>query len=447
MKTTVATARRGPRTQIRCWYRLDRHAGVRAAVPAQIRHMMQDGILDRIFRDALLPEFLFPAIADSMPWQANLGDSKTFTRKGLLAPATTPVTGSDTGVSDYSLEQWDVRMEQYGHGITTNMLYSAMALASKYAADVQTLGINAGQSINRIARNKLYGAYAGGSTWVRTAATTDTSMQVNSTDGFTHTMVNGVPTPVSGSNPLDITVDGVANTVVGVDTVTRTLTLGTTRVDVVGEAVVAENAPFSVIAGTGNDSAFDLTGTDVATFKLFRAAVARLRKMSVPTLGGYYVAHIDPDTESQLFDDADFLNALQGRVDSPIYRDLSIGRFGGIDWVRNNETRVVNEGTDGLAATVHQPIVVGGGALVASPFENIAALLAGTGVEDVPEITTINAGDSIDVAMIVKPPSDNLQQVLTTTWSWVGDYGVPSDLFAAADDPALYKRAVVVQHA
>jgi hypothetical protein len=27
--------------------------------------MMQNGILDRVFQDALLPEFLFPAIADA----------------------------------------------------------------------------------------------------------------------------------------------------------------------------------------------------------------------------------------------------------------------------------------------------------------------------------------------------------------------------------------------
>jgi hypothetical protein len=221
------------------------------------------------------------------------------------------------------------------------------------------------------------------------------------------------------------------------------LTLGTARVDVVGDYVVSANAPFSVRAGTSKNSGYDLAVTDVATFKLFRAAVARLRKMNVPTLSGYYVAHIDPDTEAQLFDDADFKQALQGRVDSPIYRDLSIGRFGGIDWVRNNEVPSYLGGSGG-AVNVHRPIVVGGGVLVAAPFENMGTLLAGTGVEGVPDISMVNAAPGVDVARIVRPPQDRLQQTLSTTWAWVGDYGVPSDL--QTGDAALYKRGVIVEH-
>ncbi len=167
--------------------------------------------------------------------------------------------------------------------------------------------------------------------------------------------------------------------------------------------------------------------------------------MNVPTIGGYYVAHIDPDTESQLFDDSDFKSALQGRVDSPIYRDLSIGRFGGIDWVRNNECPVIANATDGSTVEAHRAIVLGGGALVAAPFENMSALLGGTGVEDVPEITMVSPSPGVDVALIVRPPTDRLQQTLSTSWSWVGDYGVPSDSLSGGD-AALFKRAVVVEH-
>ncbi|MEU6709998.1 hypothetical protein ABZ897_00850 [Nonomuraea sp. NPDC046802] len=428
----------------RAWFKLDRH-DVRSTVNPTIRAMLQNGILDRLFQEALRPEFIFPALADVQPWMANMGDTKTFTRKGLISPATAPITGSDTSPASYGIEQWSVVMDQYGLAVDTNMLHSAMALADKYAADVATLGINAGQSLNRIARDKLYKAYAGGRTWVRTAAGSDTSMQVQSTDGFTHVLVNGVPTPVSASNPLTVSIEGVANTVTGVDTTTRTLTLGTARADVLGDTVIAANAPFSVRGGTSKETAFDLASGDKATFKLFRAAVTRLRKMNVPTIGGYYVAHIDPDTESQLFDDSDFKQALQGRVDSPIYTDLSIGRFGGIDWVRNNECPVVATGTDGTTVESHRAIVIGGDCLVAAPFENFGQLLSGSGVEDVPEIRMVDAAPGTQVAVIVRPPTDRLQQTLSTSWSWVGDYGVPSDSLAN-NDPALFKRAVVVEH-
>jgi hypothetical protein len=449
MSLSLATLKPGLSFDPGWSFDLARH-DVRSTVPAAIRAMMQNGLLDRAFQDALIPEFIFPAIADSEPWQGNMGDTKTMTRKGLLAPTTTPITGNDTAAATYGLEQWSVIMDQYGLAVDTNMLNSAMALASKYLADVGTLGVNAGQSLNRIARDKLYNAYAGGRTWATAGATTDTSIIVQSVKGFETVLVNGVPTPVSASNPLTVSIGaagsgtGTANTVTGVNAGTSTLTLGTTRIDVLGDWIVAANAPFSVRPAATKLSGFDLAVSDVATFKLFRAAVARLRKMSVPTVGGYYVAHIDPDTEAQLFDDADFKQALQGRVDSPTYLNLSIGRFGGIDWVRNNECQTVAGGSAGTV-TVHRPVVVGGGALVAAPFEGMGDLLRGSGVEDVPEISMMQVAPGVEVARILRPPTDRLQQVLSTSWSWVGDYGVPSDALSSSDS-ALYKRGVVVEH-
>lgn len=429
----------------RAWFRLDRH-DVRSTLPAAIQAIMQNGMLDRVFQDALVPEFLFPAIADSSPWQGALGDTKTFTRKGLISPTTTAITGSDiAGASTYSVEQWSVTMDQYGISVDTNMLQSAMTLASKYMADVQTLGINAGQSLNRIARSKLYQAYAGGRTWCNAAGTSDTTLAVANVDGFTHVLVNGVPTAVSASNPLNITINGVANTVTGtsVSTGAGNLTLGTARVDAAGDYVVSSAAPVSVRTASRN-TAYDATSGDTATLAMFRSAVTRLRNMSVPTVGGYYVAHISPTTEDELYADTDFKQALQGRVDSPVWRDLSIGRFAGIDWVRNNEVPTVAGGSAGTV-TVYQPIVVGAGALVAAPFENIAGLLAGTGVEGVPSIRMISAAPSTQVALIVRPPQDRLQQNISTSWSYVGDFAAPSD--SGTGDSALYKRAVVVEHA
>lgn len=444
MTPTMSAVRPRLNRAPRPWYRLDRHAGVRSSLPAALQAMLQNGMLDRVFRDALVPQFLFPQIADSEPWMGGLGDKKTFTRKGLLAPVTTPVTGSDPSAATYSLEQWSVVMDQYSNSMDTNMLGSALALANKFLSDAATLGINAGQTVNQVARNKLYTAYAGGRTWCTTAGSSDTAIIVQSTNGFETVLVNGVPTPVSGATPLTVSIAGSANTVVGVTPGTPgTLTLGTARVDVAGDYVVAANAPVSIRA-TGN-SAFDLSSSNVVTFANFRSAVARLRKMNVPTLpGGYYVAHIDADTEAELFSDADFKQALQGRVDSPIFRDLSIGRFGGIDWVRNIEAPTILGGSAGTLA-VHRPVVLGANALMNSPLEGTGNLIAGTGVEDVPEIRTINAAPGVDVTLLVRPPQDRLQQVISTTWSWVGDFGVPSD--AGSGDAALYKRGVVIEHA
>jgi hypothetical protein len=73
----------------------------------------------------------------------------TFTRTGLLTPQTTPITGSDPTVDTYSIEQYSMTMDQYGNAVDTNMLQSAMTLASKFLEDQQKLAINAGQSLNR----------------------------------------------------------------------------------------------------------------------------------------------------------------------------------------------------------------------------------------------------------------------------------------------------------
>jgi hypothetical protein len=428
----------------RAWFDLARF-DVRSTLPAAIREIMQNGLLDRTFQDALLPEFLFPAMATVRPWQANLGDTVTFTRTGLLTPQSTPITGSDPTVDTYSIEQYSMTMDQYANAIDTNMLISAMTIASKFLEDQQKLGINAGQSLNRIARTKLYGAYAGGRTWATNAATA-TALPVNDVAGFTTVLVNGKPTAVSASTPLAITVAGVAKNVTGVSATSGagTLTLSVAATWVANDPVIAANAPVSV-RPAAKASAAVLASTDVATFSLFRSAVARLRKMNVPTLpGGAYAAHIDPDTEQELFSDPEFQALARGKFDSPTFKDLSLGIFGGIDWVRNNEARTIANGGSAGTLTVHQPIVAGEGALIAGPFADMGNLLQQLNGDAQAAISMIAAA-SLDVARIIREPLDRLQQVVGSAWAWVGDFAVPTD--STTGDASLFKRAVLVEHA
>lgn len=417
---------------------------IRAALPAALQPMLQNGFLEQTFRNALFPNLLYAAAADNEPWEDQLGATRTSTRKGLLPVVTTPTTGSDASVGTYPLEQWSVSMEQYGQAVATDMLANLVALASKYAADIQTLGMNAGQSVNAIARNKLYAAYGGGRTWVTTGVTSVT-IAVADTVGFQTKNVNGVPTAVSSGNALAVTVNGVANTVTGssVASGAGTLTLGTSATVVAGQAIVSTSAPVS-IRPTGS-TAFDLAAGNIATMSLFRSAVARLRKSNVPTINGNYVAHVDADTEAQLFADADFKSAYQGRGDSAVFQNMSIGTFGGIDWVRNTEAPVLTNGGSAGTLTVHRPIVMGAGALIAAPLLNQGQLLTETGVSNVPNIAMINVAPGIDVVLIIRPPQDNYQQRIQSTWSWTGDFGIPSD--ANTGDTAVQKRCVLVEHA
>lgn len=429
---------------------LGRH-DLRTVLPAALRGTMQTGFLERMFRDALSPEFLYGLVADAEPFEGRIGDNKTMTRRGLITPDPTPVTpGNDASTGSYGVEQWTVTLERYSKSLDTEMVASAVQLASQFVQDIAALGQHAGASLNQLARNKLYLAYTGGRTYATGSTSSSTTLPVNNTAGFGFVSVNGVLTPVSGSNPLTVTVNGVANTVTGVSVASGpgNLTLGSAVSASTGWTVIAANGPTTIRPGSAATK-YALTGSDLATFSLFRSAVARLRKMNVPTVGGYYVAHIDPDTEQQLFSDSDFKQALQGRVDSPVFRDLSIGRFGGIDWVRNTEAPTSTGGSSGTL-TVRQPIVCGAGVLVATPFQGLANVLQGTGVEGVSAVTTENVAPGVDVTLTVRPPQDRHGTKISSTWQWVGDYGVPTDTTASVQggtDPALYKRAVVIEHA
>lgn len=427
-----------------------RRHDIRSALPAAMQPAVQNGFLEQVFKNSLFPELRFAAFADSDPWTGGLGSTRTSTRTGLLPVVTAPITGSDSSVATYPLESFSVSMDQYGQSVQTDMLANVVMLANKYAQDVITLGKNAGQSINQVARNKLYNVYRGGRTWVTTTAGSSTSIAVHDVDGFGFKSVNGVPTAVSASNPLAITINGVANTVTGVSGTTGagTLTVGTSVAVTVGHAVVSTTAPVT-IRPTGN-TAFDLGAGNIATLSMFRAAVARLRKQNVPTVNGNYVAFIDPDTEAQLFADADFKQAYTGRGDSTVYRDMSLGTFLGIDWVTNTEVPTIADGgtaASGVAGTltVHRPIVVGAGALISAPLEGQGQLLNGTGVSSSPNVTMVNVAPGVDVVIIIRPPQDNLQQKIVSTWSWTGDFGVPTD--ANVGDSAIAKRAIVLEHA
>lgn len=424
-----------------------------ADLPAGLQEIVQNGLLERVFQDALVPEFLFDTLAEVKPWGGQMGSQSIMTRAGLMLPSTSPVTGSDAPLGTYGFEQYSLFMEQYGNSIDTNMAVSAQALASKFLEDNRTLGINAGQSINRIARDALYSAYNGGNTWVATAASASTTLVVNSAVGFdkaqqiipgTTTNSSGlnVPNvpqynPVSASNPLHVTINGVANTVIGVDLATNTLTLGTAVTAAPNQDVIAVTAPVSY-RPNARYTAADLVSGDIATLSLFESAVTRLRASNVPTINGAYTAHVSPQTWQELFQDPAFQRVYTGRSDSPTYRNFSLsqGRFIGIDWIMNNELPVAT--TPG-GLPIYQPIVAGNNSLIKGPFSEMANL-----------VTQLNAGstvqiDMIDgVARILRAPLDRFGQILSSTWSWIGGYAVGTDMLTG--DSATFKRAVVLQH-
>lgn len=418
---------------------------VNALLPIGVRALIQDGMLEQTFQNALIPDFLFPLEASSDPVSGSIGQRVTRTRTGLLTPTTTALTGDISAAGTYSIEQFSGVLDQYGNSIDTNMLGSLVGQARKFVQDVQILGQNAGQSLNQLARNKLYAAYAGGRTWCRTAdAASNTSINVQSTAGFDTVLVNGVPTAVSATNPLNVTVNGVANTVTGFDAVARTLTLGTARVDVLGDPIIAANAPVS-IRPNARATAYNLISTDTATVGLFFDAVARLRGMNVPpTSDGTYHAHVDATTMRQLLSDTEFRQAFQSQGPGDVYTQGRLTVFGGITFILNIEVPTVT-GDSMTVSLARRPIIVGAEPVVAMPLEGQGMLLDGTSVQDVPGISMIEVAAGLEVVLIVRPPQDRLQQVISTSWAWTGDFAIPTD--STSGDSSIVKRGVIVEHA
>ena len=439
-------------------------------LPPSVAEIVQNGLLDGIFQDALVPTFLYDSLADLKPWASALGSQSIFTRAGLITPFATAITGADATADTYPFEQFSVKMDQFGRSVDTNLAVSAQAMASKFIEDNKTLGIHAAQSLNLLAQNTLYGAYGEGTTF-GLGNSSSVTVPVADASGFQYASVAlsttsnvsgtlGAPAvtlvPVgTGANALPITINGVAASCVGA-TVTAnhasdTITLATAQAVTAGWAIVASNAPIQY-RPQARASSNQLVAGDIATLSLFESAVTRLRAMNVAPVNGAYQAHIGPQTINELFQDTNFRQVYQGAYMSPAYANLSLGgqngaeylgRFVGIDWFLNNVTPAVTSGVGPGAnlqgLQVFRPIVCGDGPLIKAPFENMGDLLSGLNAGSTVQIDMING-----VARIWRAPLDRLGQVVSSTWSWIGGYTVGTDLNTG--DAAAYKRAVVIEH-
>lgn len=449
-------------------------------IPASIAATIQDNTLLRKFYDALFPRLLYRADMTPQLWQANLGEKLIMTRTGLITPKVTPLTpGSDVTPSSYSVEQWEANANQYGDGIDTHMPSSYVSLASTFLRNQHTLGMNAGQTVNRLARNSLFRAYLSGEAMsLGSYAAGVTQIAVSTLNGFTVALSNGRFEAVSTGNPLAITFSTAepANTVVGFQAADPAdpygpgvLTLGTAL-------SVGIAARVGVFASTrarrqrvGGGSTVDaITTANTLTLDDCIAAVARLRAMNVPPHeDGFYHGHITPAGEQQLFKDNHWQRQYQSLPESAEYRSFIVAEKVGIRFFQNNESpaldnvsSVFDSSADArLAPEIGGEVVnntglpiarmiVTGGLCGYEQYIDESKFISEAGVQGkIGEFTVVNNGVQVmtdRIRYILRAPQDRLQQLVSSAWSWSGDFPIPSD--ALTGDPSRYKRAVVVEH-
>lgn len=455
-------------------------------IPDAIGAIVQDRTLERVFHDALYPLLLWRGEAAPEKWVANIGERQVFTRAGLIDPDVEPlVPGNDPTVGGYGVEQWEAEAAQYGKTLNSHLPTNGIAMAPTVLRDTQQLGLHAGMSMNRLPRNRIMAAYGGGEA-MTTASTASgvTSLPVSSLNGFTQKLVNGKLTAVSTTNPLPITfsTSEAANTVIGfyANDATRPLGagvlllgagLGATVAARVGVRAATRSPIYRVGAGATVDA---LTSTNIMSVQDVINAVALLRANRVPPhADGTYHAHVSPIVEAQLFADNAFQRIFQSIPDATPFKDLVINRLLGCTFYRNTElpssstvksTWIQTDAGGSGGATLAQecgleltnanglPInytVITAGGVMVEKYVDESAFISEAGVTGkIGQFSITNSGVSVmldRIRFVMRAPLDALQQQISQSWSWSGDFPIPSD--ALTGTPARYKRAILIQSA
>lgn len=448
-------------------------------IPDGLSAIIQDRTLERVFHDALFPRLLFRSEAAAELWQANLGERMVFTRTGLIPVSTQPLTvGQDPSPATYAMEQWEAEARQYGNAIDTHMPTNYVTLAPLFLRNTVNLGLNAGETLNRLVRNRLFRAYLGGTTNLTVAAlTAATQVDVASINGFTEVLVNSRPTPVGPAAPIAATIGAEAVSIIGAQPLNAADPFGPGRLFLAAglagpaalRAVVLATNRSRIVRVGGGTSVDALTAGNIITMQTVIDAVTRMRTAKIPPCpDGFYHVHLTPEGEAEIFADPVFQRLHQSLPESAVYRDLAIGQLLGCRFYRNTENP--NEqnsgpllgsgssafasgevGADVINATgiiVRRAIVVGGGSIYEKYLDESKYISEAGVTGKIGSFSVVNNGVQVmtnRIRYIMRAPLDRLQQVVGQAWSWSGDFAVPSDQLTG--DAARYKRAVIIEHA
>jgi len=451
--------------------------------PAALVATIQTGFLDREFEEGLdsLLAYRLCALQETIP--ARIGETLTRTRKSRLNPVTTPLVPSAVSAnidnslipSSFTVEQYSFTVFEYAGTFDVDLLAEMVGIADQMIVGSRNNGVQAAQSLERLAKQALFAAYNGGNTYVRTdlGVSSTTTCHVDDVRGFQNVLVNGVVTPVSAGNPLtvleqpavsggltqtlnvtSVVADGSSSSiypgsVLGTtDGLSGVLTFTAAAAPVTGDAIVATSAP-RVFRPSGKITTTQLAAGDVLTMGLVLNAVAYLRDNGVPAMpDGSYKCILDNSSMRALFADQDFKVLFAGRDMTSEYRSADIVSILGVEFIPTTETYVQlpsTTPTPNLAVTVRRPIIIGAEALLQGTFEGLEQFINRPGFEPIGYVMMVN-----DVAQIVRPPLDRLQRTCSMTWTWVGGFAVPSDLTATTSiiptaSNALFKRCTILE--
>lgn len=446
-------------------------------MPTALQPIIQQGFLEREFHDGLTSALGFRAVADREPVAINVGETVTKTRTGLKAPVTTPLnaasnTNLDNGLTPtpFTVEQYTLGINQYADTIDLNVITSQVGIANQFLKNAQTNGIQARQSLDRLARNALFNSYMGGQTRVRTTlGAPAATINVDDVRGFQTVLVNGQFVAVSGTNTAQVLVGGNVYTLTGVAVdgsnvssvaafggMSGTLTFSSNVSVADGTAlntVIHLNSPALVrpngkwyggSAQSSTTATSALTASDVLTLGTIEDSVAQLRN-NTGMQDQMFNLYLDNVSMRQLFADQDFKLMYQGQYGSAEARQGKVFQLMGVNFIPTTEALVQPTGNN-VPVRVRRPILCAPGALVEGDFAGMEQKAHETwGINS--EVQVVDG-----VVQVTRGPLDRLQQIVAQSWFWIGGFVAPTDATANQNiiptaGAQYLKRAVVIEHA
>jgi len=453
--------------------------------------ILQPGFLQRLFVDSLKPLLVYRDIADKEIFPGRIGQTITMTRIGLLTPNVNRLNPATNNTLDNGMSVQNAQQEQYLASIgqypqnagMVNLADNEVYIADLIAKNTENLAWAIATTINRVAQNNLFSAYMGGNTRITAAGTTVTTISVDDVRGFMTVLVNGVVTAVSSSNPLNITINNVANTVTGFTIdgtntstainigrpysgstsggalvgdeggISGTLTIGTAATVVVAQAVIGLYAP-QIVRPNAKTTTLALATTDLLSFDALLTARDVLVNNGIPKKDGWYHCFLGSSSMSQLYRDERFDLLTRGRgTGDKDWEDGVIDKVLGIKF--HETTEVYQQSISSTGVTVQRPILCGGGTLIEEQFD--PGLDAIRSMADLNAIGTLARVDTTQeeaagAYMYLRKPLDALGENINQAANWMGGYAVPSDSTSTPNtirtaNNAYFKRSVILETA
>lgn len=457
----------------------------------EVRSLVQENLLERAFHDALFPRLLFRGEATPVAWPTGVGDNQIFSAPGLIPVDATPlVPGTDPDPVTYPTEQWEAQLNQYASTIDTHMPTSIVAIANLFLRNAHQLGLQASQTVNRIVRNRMFDAGLSGNTVADGVQGPVTVLRVKRLNGFTRARspaLSGASKVrfdlVSATNPLGAKIFDtggpaeVSRNVIGFtpDTAGDEQGPGTVTLDasvgVLDRAYVLSDDRSEIVRVGGGLKVDDLTaGTDTPTLSDIRTAIAAFWQQNVPEHpDGRYHCHLDPTSQSLIFNDPEFNRLLTALPDYYMYRQFALGELLNTVFFRNSENPVVETVVGGLTATfdVRDPFVgelttngaVGGDKVhrmlftaqggIFEYYSDLEALVTEAGITGkTGDPRIVNNGIEVfseRIQLVIRGPLNRLQDMVSTSWKIIADWPVRTD--AATGNQERFKRFRVIEHA